>query len=64
MGRYYVRHLRELNNEAQSRFERLLAAIQYPPNKCNDESVIVDAAKVRLAVSDFKSILAVIGALK
>lgn len=63
MTRYYARHLRRLANEADTRFKELMRALD--THGADDDSTLQpDGVRVRLAVDDFKSILAEIRKLK
>ncbi len=61
---YYNRHLRQLTAEACNRFDRLQFALRVSPNPLSKELVDIDGMVVRLAVDDFKAILAEIRKLK
>jgi len=63
MAKYYAKHLRRLAGEADNRFRELMRAL----DTCGidgDSSVQVDGVRVRLAVDDFKVILAEMRRLK
>ena len=68
MGNYYHSHVRRLTQEARKRFDRLVevltphAAIHHPVN--DKEVISINGCDVRLAVDDFKTILAEIRRLK
>jgi len=58
---YMSRHLKRLTSEAHARFDYLLDALD---TEGAGEKVVVDGAKIRLAVDDFKTILTEIRRLK
>lgn len=63
MTRYYARHLRCLADEADTRFKKLMQALDTQGAK-GDTTVQPDGVRVRLAVDDFKTILTEIRKLK
>lgn len=62
--RYQYNHIRNLANEARSRFDHLLYALQMRDNDWSRDAVNIDGLAIRLAVDDFKVILAEIRRLK
>lgn len=62
MARYHADHLRRLLDEADNRFRELLRAL----DTWDDDNtfVTIDGVRIRLAVDDFKVILAEIRRLK
>lgn len=59
--KYQAKHIHKLQAEAVDRFERLQHALPYP---IDNKLVTVNGRDIRLAVDDFKSILAEIRRLK
>jgi hypothetical protein len=64
--KYYRIGIRKLQREAQDRFNRLTAVLDPTPGTPidNRERIIINGTSVRLAVDDFKTILAEIRRLK
>lgn len=63
MARYYAKHLRRLAGEADTRFRELMRALD--THGANGDTIVQpDSVRVRLAVDDFKTILAEIRRLK
>ena len=62
MPRYRVSHVVGLREELYSRFDRLVDA--FPVCRRGQENCTVDGSKMRLAVDDFKAILAELRRLK
>lgn len=63
MSKYYAKHLHRLRDQAQTRFDELLRALDTGGNRGPD-TVLVDGMEIRLAVDDFKVILTEIRKLK
>ena len=62
--RYHYSHIRNLASEARSRFDNLLHALQMCDSGYGKDEIYIDGMTVRLAVDDFKTILAEIRKLK
>ena len=61
--RYYAWHILRLRTEAHTRFDRLLDVLEMG-DKRGDDLMTFEGMRVRLAVDDFKNILAEIRKLK
>ena len=61
---YQQSHIRKLHHELGQRIDALHLAIPYNRHKRPTDNVEIDGTEVRLAVDDFKSILAEIRRLK
>jgi len=63
MSKYYAEHLIRLQGEAQRRFDGLMRAIETDDSR-GDDLVIVDGVQIRMAVDDFKVLLAEVRKIK
>lgn len=63
MGRYYAWHILKLRMESQHRFDKLMEVIELGDSR-GDDLLPFEGMRVRLAVDDFKTILAEIRKLK
>ena len=65
-GYWYKSHLDKLTNEAIERFQRLMDAMKphSTTSRNGKEAVVVHGSNIRIAVDDFKTILAEIRKLK
>jgi hypothetical protein len=59
---YKHTYIKQLTDEAHARFNRLMDAL--PLKIATADNVLIDSTKTRLAVSDFKAILAEVNRLK
>jgi hypothetical protein len=62
--RHHTGHVRRLGEEAHARFKRLVDVFPACGPGCAPDTVMVNGSKVRIAVDDFKTILAEIRRLK
>lgn len=59
--KYNAEHILKLRSEVAARCDQLLSALHVPPSV---DTIMLNACDIRLAVDDFKSILAEIKRLK
>lgn len=64
MSKYYADHILKLRQESQRRFDRLMYVLEIGGNHGVGAMVGIEGMQVRLAVDDFKNILAEIRKLK